>query len=154
MATVENMFDPQGKEKMLTRIGELTPDTRARWGKMSVSQMLAHCNVAYETVHEPGKHAPPGFFGKFIARTFAKSTVMGDKPYPKGGPTAPMFVISDPRDFEAEKARLVAYINKTFEQGAGHYEGLENMTFGKLSAKEWNTLFSKHHDHHLRQFGV
>jgi hypothetical protein len=65
-----------------------------------------------------------------------------------------MFVISEAKHFEAERARLIAYIEKTFAQGASHYEGLENMTFGKLSAKQWNTLFSKHLDHHLRQFGV
>jgi hypothetical protein len=154
MLTIENMFDPKGKEKMLHRINSLTPDSKALWGKMTVDQMLAHCNVAYEIVHEPGKHSPPGIVGKFFARVFAKGTVMGDKPYQKNSPTAPMFVIKDPKNFEKEKARMIAYINKTFEQGAGHYEGLENMTFGKLSAKEWNTLFSKHLDHHLRQFGV
>jgi hypothetical protein len=154
MLTVENMFDQKGKEKMLTRINVLTPTTKAVWGKMTVDQMLAHCNVAYEIVHEPGKHAALGFIDKFFAKVFAKGTVVGDKPYQKSSPTAPMFVIKDPRNFEKEKARLIAYINKTFEQGAAHYEGLENMTFGKLSSKQWNTLFSKHLDHHLGQFGV
>lgn len=116
--------------------------------------MLAHCNVAYETVHEPGKHAPLGFMGKFLARLFAKNLVVVSRPYPKSSPTAPMFVMNAPKDFEAEKARLIAYINKIFEQGAAHYDSLGNMTFGKLSSKQWNILFSKHLDHHLRQFGV
>lgn len=152
--TIENMFDAQGKARMLERINRLTPDAQAEWGKMNVSQMLAHCNVAYETVHEPGKHAPPGPIGKLFARLIAKGMVVGKRPYPKSSPTAPMFVMTDPKDFEKERARLIAYIDKTFEQGAAHYEGLENMTFGKLSAREWNTLFSKHLDHHLKQFGV
>lgn len=151
---IEDMFDSQGKERMLTRIDTLTPDSKAHWGKMSVGQMLAHCNVAYEIAHEPGKHAPLGAMGKFLARVFAKNLVVGNKPYPKSSPTAPMFIMNNTKDFEAEKPRLIAYINKTFEQGATHYEGLENMTFGKLSSKQWNTLFSKHLDHHLRQFGV
>lgn len=152
--TIENMFDPQGKERMLTRINALTPDSQAQWGKMNVGQMLAHCNVAYEMVHEPGKHAPLGFIGKVLANVFARGLVIGDKPYPQNGPTAPMFLIRDTKNFELEKTRLIAYINKTFEQGASHFDGLENMTFGKLSAKQWNTLFSKHLDHHLKQFGV
>jgi murein endopeptidase len=151
---IEDMFNPQGKEKMLSRINALTPSSKALWGKMSVGQMLAHCNVAYEIVHEPVKHSPPGPIDKFFARVFAKGTVVGDKPYPQNGPTAPMFVIKDSRDFDVEKTRLIGYINKTFQQGATHYDGLENMTFGKLSSKQWNTLFSKHLDHHLRQFGV
>lgn len=154
MLKIEDMFDPQGKERMVARVNTLTPDSEALWGKMRVGQMLAHCNVAYEIIHEPGKHAPPGFIGKFFARVFAKGIVIGDKPYQKSSPTAPMFVISDSKDFEAEKTRLLAYITTTFEQGASHYEGLENMTFGRLSSKQWNTLFSKHLDHHLKQFGV
>jgi Protein of unknown function (DUF1569) len=151
---IEDMFNSQGKEKIVSRLNALTPNSKALWGKMSVGQMLAHCNVAYEIVHETGKHAPPGFIDKFFARLFAKGTVIGDKPYQQSSPTAPMFIIKDPKDFESEKARLIAYISKTFEQGATHYDGLENMTFGTLSAKQWNTLFSKHLDHHLRQFGV
>jgi hypothetical protein len=150
----ENMFDPQGKDTMIARINALAPDSQAQWGKMDVGQMLAHCNTAYEIVHEPGKHAPPGFIDKFFARLFAKGIVVGDKPYKQNSPTAPMFVIDEPKDFETEKARMISYINTTFDQGADHYEGLENMTFGKLSAEQWNTLFAKHLDHHLRQFGV
>jgi Protein of unknown function (DUF1569) len=151
---IEDMFNSQGKEKMLSRINALTSNSKPLWGKMNVGQMLAHCNVAYEIVHEPGKHSPPGRIDKFFARVFAKGTVVGDKPYAQSGPTAPMFIIKDSRDAEKEKARLISYINKTFQQGAAHYDGLENMTFGKLSSREWNTLFSKHLDHHLRQFGV
>jgi hypothetical protein len=148
------MFEAQGKDRMLARINALRPDSKPLWGKMSVSQMLAHCNVAYEMTHEPGKHKTPGFIDKFFAKLFAKSTAVGNKPYVKNGPTAPAFVIKDSKDFETEKTRLIAYINKTFKQGSKHYEGLENMNFGKLSATQWNTLFSKHLDHHLRQFGV
>jgi hypothetical protein len=151
---IEDMFDQQGKERMIARINALRPDSKPSWGKMSVGQMLAHCNVPYEMTHEPGKHKSPGFIDKFFAKLFAKSTAVGNQPYKKNGPTAPAFVIKDPKNFEAEKTRLVAYINKTFGQGSKHYEGLENMNFGKLSAKEWNTLFSKHLDHHLCQFGV
>ncbi|MEM7735293.1 MAG: DUF1569 domain-containing protein [Deinococcota bacterium] len=152
--TTENMFASQGKDTMLARVNALTADNEAQWGKMDVGQMLAHCNVAYEIVHEPGKHAPPGFIDKFFARLFAKGIVIGDKPYKQNSPTAPMFVVNEPKDFEAEKTRMIDYINATFDQGTAHYEGLENMTFGKLSAEQWNTLFSKHLDHHLRQFGV
>ena len=56
--------------------------------------------------------------------------------------------------FETEKARMIAYIEKTFAEGTAGFEGKENMTFGKLSARQWNTMFSKHLDHHLQQFGV
>ena len=33
-------------------------------------------------------------------------------------------------------------------------DGRESLSFGPLTAVEWNGLFSKHLDHHLQQFGV
>lgn len=152
--TIENMFDSAGKERIVARIQALTPDAQPQWGLMTVAQMLAHVNVAYEIVHEPGKHARPGAVGRFFAKLFAKALVVGDKPYGRGGPTAPSFIVKEARDFDQEKARLLTYIDTTYQQGEQHYEGLENMTFGVLTAKQWNTLFAKHLDHHLRQFGV
>ena len=148
------MFDARGKERVVARVNALTHDSKPLWGTMSVGQMLAHCNVSYEIVHDPGKHPRPGAVDRFFARLFAKAMVVGDKPYSRGGPTAPSFIVKDDRDLDAERARLLAFIDKTFEQGAGHYEGLENMTFGVLTSRQWNTMFSKHLDHHLRQFGV
>jgi len=151
---VEDLFDPAGKARMVARVRALRPDSRPLWGTMNVAQMLAHCNVGYEIVHEPGKHARPGIVGRFFARLFAKATVVGDKPYPRNGPTAPAFVIKDARDFATERDRLLGFIERTFEQGASHYDRLPNMTFGVLSSEQWNAMFSKHLDHHLRQFGV
>jgi len=42
---------------------------------MSVSQMLAHCNVAYEMTYE-NKHPKPGFFAKLMIKLFAKELVV------------------------------------------------------------------------------
>lgn len=46
------------------------------------------------------------------------------------------------------------YIKKTADLGESYFDGKENRSFGKLTKEEWNTLFAKHLDHHLRQFGV
>ena len=85
---------------------------------------------------------------------FIKSSVVGPKPYPKNGRTAPDFIIKDQRDFEAEKQQLVDNVKKTLELGAAHFEGKESHSLGALTAKEWNVMFAKHLDHHLTQFGV
>ena len=79
---------------------------------------------------------------------------MSDEPYQKNGKTAPQFIITDQRVFELEKNRLTAYINKTQELGESHFEGKESLSFGSLSTQEWNNMFYKHLDHHLKQFGV
>lgn len=45
---MKNVFDPAVTAELIHRIEQLTPQSPALWGKMSVDQMLAHCNVAYE----------------------------------------------------------------------------------------------------------
>ena len=77
-----------------------------------------------------------------------------DAPYKKNSQTAPAFKISDARQFDAEKQRLLNYLQKTLELGENYFEGKESLSFGQLTSKEWNTMMSKHLDYHLSQFGV
>lgn len=149
----KNLFDVKETQETIERINALTPETQAQWGKMNVSQMFAHCNVAYELVYTD-KHPKPNALSKFMIKLFAKSAVVGPKPYKKNSRTAPMFVITDKREFEIEKNRLIEHLHKTQELGAKHFNGKENHAFGNLSTQEWNTMFSKHLDHHLTQFGA
>ncbi len=149
----KNLFDETELRETIRRINKLTPETQHLWGEMDVAQMMAHCNVAYELVYTD-KHPKPKGFQKFMIKLFAKNIVVGSKPYKKNSRTAPMFVIADERDFEKEKTRLVDNLQKTQQLGAEYFDGKESHAFGLLNEKEWNTLFSKHLDHHLQQFGV
>jgi hypothetical protein len=150
---MKNIFDAQITNETIERINQLTPNTQPLWGKMSVDQMLAHCNVSYEMVYED-KHPRPNALVKFMIKLFVKSTVVGEKPYKKNMRTAPAFLMTDEKDFEVEKKRLIEYLKKTQELGESHFDQKESHSFGKLSVKEWNTMFYKHIDHHLSQFGV
>jgi hypothetical protein len=150
---MENIFLAETTEQVIDRVNKLTPQTQPEWGKMTVSQMMAHCNVAYEMALED-KHPKPNAFMRWIIQLTAKSTVCGDKPYKKGQQTAPAFVIKGERNFETEKNRLITYLKKTQQLGSGYFDGRESLSFGKLSSAEWNTMFYKHLNHHLTQFGV
>ena len=150
---IKNVFNDIDKNHIINRIEQLKPDTKALWGKMSVDQMLAHCNVTYEMVYE-NNHSKLNFFIRFILKAFVKSKVVGESPYSRNSQTAPAFIITNAKNFGKEKERLITYINKTYELGADHFEGKESLSFGPLNQKEWNNLFSKHLDHHLNQFGV
>lgn len=151
---MENVFDAKDAQNYIDRINKLTPDTQGLWGKMTVDQMLAHCNVSYEMVYEPEKHKKPGSIAKFILKTFVKSKVVGEKAYSKGGPTAPQFIIAERKNFDEEKKRLIGFIQKTQQLGDSAFDGKESFSFGKLNAREWNNMFAKHLNHHLAQFGV
>ena len=81
--SLPNIFAKEVSDEVIERINTLTPESQRQWGKMTVSQMFAHCCVAYETIYEPDKHPPPNFFMKFILKTFVKGMVTGEKPYKK-----------------------------------------------------------------------
>ena len=150
---MRNIFDQDNTEELKSRIGQLTPETKGLWGTMEVSQMLAHCCVTYEMAYED-KHKRPSPVLRFFLKLLIKNGVVGEKPYPKNSRTAPGFIITDKKDFEVEKKRLLDYVDYTFQLGADHFEGLESFSFGPITSKEWSNLFYKHLDHHLRQFGV
>lgn len=151
--TIRNLFDKGDLDITLQRVNQLTPETKPQWGKMNIAQMLAHVNVAYDMAYTD-KYPRPNAVARFFIKLLAKNAVVGPKPYPKNGRTAPQFLIVDERDFQKEKQKLVDYLIRTQKDGAAHFDGKESLSFGPLSEKEWNILFSKHLDHHLTQFGV
>jgi hypothetical protein len=148
-----NIFTKDVSDGIINRINNLTTESQRQWGKMDVGQMLAHCSVAYETIYEPGKHPAPNFFMKIIMKTFVRKMVTGDSPLKKNSPTAPYFIMKSDKDFDAEKARLIAYIQQTQQLGESEFEGKENMSFGVMTKTEWSNMMYKHLDHHLQQFG-
>ncbi|WP_370478062.1 DUF1569 domain-containing protein [Tamlana flava] len=150
---MKNIFDLKETNAIIGRINKLKLDTQPMWGKMSVDQMLAHCNVSYEMVFED-KHPKPNKFTKFLLKSFVKNTVVGDKPYKKNSRTAPQFLVTDTKNFVEEKTRLTDYLIKTQSLGADYFDGMESHSFGKLTKEEWSNMFYKHLDHHLNQFGV
>lgn len=120
---------------------------------MDVAKMLAHCNVTYEMAYD-NVHKKPNAFVKFILKALVKKSVVSNKPYPKNGQTAAQFVVKTDKDFNTEKKRLLDYIEQTVTLGESHFEQRESHSFGKLSSTEWNNMFYKHLDHHLKQFGA
>jgi len=150
---MKNVFSQIDSSEIINRINQLTPETQGLWGKMTVAQMLAHCNVTYEMAFE-NIHPEPNAFVKLMLKLFVKKLVVGETAYKKSSQTAPAFIIKDEKDFAKEKERLINYIKKTVELGEAHFEGRKSLSFGALNKTEWNNMFYKHLNHHLEQFGV
>lgn len=145
-----SIFNPQTTQNHLSRLDKLSPNSAPQWGKMNSAQMLAHLNVAYKAGEEPKK----SFFTQLMMKLFVKNIVVSEKPYPKNSRTAPEFIISDPCDFEKEKALLIANIKDIETKGEKYFSNRENPAFGVLTSQEWSNLFYKHIEHHFEQFGI
>jgi len=148
-----NIFTHEVSDAIIERINKLDSTTKAKWGTMSVAQMLAHCSVTYEMVYE-NFHKEPPFFMKLMLKFFVKNYIVNEEPYKHDLRTAPAFVIKEDKNFEVEKSRLIEYIKRTTALGENHFDQKKSLSFGVLSKTEWNNMFWKHLDHHLKQFGV
>ena len=148
---MKNLFDPADGEALLQRLKALRPDSPRQWGKMDGAQMLAHCALGLEaaTGDRPMKQK---FLGKLLT-PFIRSMVLGEKPFSRNSPTDPAFVVSDPRQFEAERARLADLIRRFVQRGPNAAGQETHVFFGQLRGEEWGRLMHKHLDHHFRQFG-
>lgn len=151
--TFDNLFDQEKVDVIIQRINCLTHNSAPNWGKMNSSQMLAHLCVTYDLVFDESAPKAKGL-KKWLMKKFIKPMVVNEVPYKRNSPTGKFFLISNERDFEIEKAKLIQYLNKVVALGSDFFEKTDYASFGFLSKKEWNNMFYKHLDHHLRQFGV
>ena len=118
---------------------------------MDVSQMVAHCGNALEMAM--GIINPPRVLIGRLIGGFFKSQYTNDKPFSPGSPTSDMIRVTDIRDLEQEKERLIKRVREFSKGGAEKCTRHPHPFFGKLTPEEWSRGMYKHMDHHLRQFG-
>ena len=148
---MKTVFDAADLEALLRRIEALPATAPRQWGKMDPAQMLAHCANTLEAATGDLK-IERNLLAKILGPLFRKA-IVGPKPFSRNSPTHPKFVMSDPRDFAKEKARLVAGIRKFVERGPAAAAAVEHGFIGRISGEDWGRLVHKHCDHHLQQFG-
>jgi hypothetical protein len=146
-----NLFDAQDRQAIARRLETLQPSSPRQWGKMNPSQMMAHCAAALE-VACGDRRKPQAFIGRVLA-PFVRKSVLGEKPFGRNSPTDPDFIITDDRDFDAERQRLTGLLERFCERGSAGADGQVHSFFGRMNGDEWGRLMYKHLDHHLRQFG-
>ena len=147
---VKNLFDPAVKQDIIVRINKLTPESKPLWGKMNVSQMLAHLQVPIG-VADGTQKLKRTLFGRIVG-PMVKSIIYNDKPFKRSLPTDPSFVMfGSEKDFETEKQKLLVMVNNFTETAIVNET---HVFFGKLTKEQWSKGTWKHLDHHLQQFGV
>ena len=74
-----------------------------------------------------------------------------EKPFKRSLPTDKSFVMTDPKDFEVEKQKLLQMVSNFSE---ANIVNETHTFFGKLTKEQWSKGTWKHLDHHLQQFGM
>ena len=147
---MKTMFQKETYEEIVSRLDKINHTDQAKWGKMSVDQMLAHC-VETVRVAAGDKIIKRSLLG-YILGPLVKKDYVSEKPFGMNSPTAPEFKIVDKRDFEKEKQQLIFWIEKFHSGGVDQVTKYPHGFFGHLTPEQWALTQYKHLDHHFRQF--
>jgi hypothetical protein len=150
---MKNLFEQTTAAELKGRLLQLRPDSERQWGRMSVAQAVAHCAAAMEGA--VGDVRPKRMFiGRIIGPIVKRLATANDQPIRRNTPTAPDLMVSDERELEAERQRLLRLIDRFAAGGPAGCTTHPHSFFGRLTPREWAVLSYKHLDHHLRQFGA
>ena len=145
--TVWNTAD---RDEILARFGRLSADSAAKWGSMTASKMVRHCTLPMLSAMGEYKVAEkPTPFKNWPARKL----IIYVMPWPKGGPTAPEFIVTDEGEFAGRMKDFAKTLNR-FAAGGATQKFQPHAAFGEVAGKDWGALMYKHLDHHLCQFGA
>lgn len=149
---MQSIFNSENNAAIIRRLNALTNDAKPLWGKMSVDQMLVHCQVGLRSAF--GEIQMKKTWMGFLFGRIAKKMVLAEKPFRKNSPTAPHFIITTHHQFEEERAKLIAMVERFAREGEACLGTKPHVFFGALTPAEWDLLMWKHLDHHLQQFGA
>lgn len=144
------MHDPGRGDELRRRVAALTPSSTPQWGKMSVDQMLHHCN--YVLLKAFGEHQGTRNI-KGLPEALVRWAIL-NMPWGKGAPTRPDMLIpaGERYDFAKEQASCLAMIDRFLTKPV-ESAWPRSANFA-MTGRHWSQLQYKHLNHHLTQFGA
>src|SRR4029077_20030153 len=138
-ARVKNLFEAATVEEVRERLTQLRPESERQWGKMNPSQMLAHCSAAMGMAM--GKLTPPRILiGRLLGPLAKKSLIVNGTPMRRNSMTEKSCLVTDQRDFVAERKGLRESIDRFATGGPGVCTKHPHFFFGPLTPAEWAVL--------------
>lgn len=148
---MKSVFNPQDNQEIIERIEKLTSSSTLLWGKMTVDQMLKHCQAPIDVAFGDLK-MKPNFIFLLLGKLFKRMILNND--FKKNSTTAPEFIVKDPQNFDEVQQELIKRVKRFATEGINVIKNQKHPFFGNMTYEEWDTLHYKHLDHHLKQFGV
>jgi hypothetical protein len=152
MKTLTNAED---KAEIVQRLETIGPESRRRWGKMTVGEMICHLSDAFRvTKREREAKSISTWFKRSVMKWAALElpvqwphgvSTVGECEAGRGG--------TPPAEIESDLRELTKLLER-FTRQPREFEYSDHPIFGKMSDKEWQRWGYLHVDHHLRQFGA
>ena len=150
--SMKSIFNKAENSEIIERVNKLSSETQPVWGKMDVSQMLAH-------IHEPllvmtGDKKLSFTLMGILMGGYLKKKFLRERGFGKNLPTHSEFKMVDKKQFKAEQSKVIALLNLLHEKGPSVVTKNKHPFFGKMTQDEWSDMMYIHMNHHLNQFGV
>ena len=148
----KNLLYPEAAESIIGRVRELKAENKARWGKMTPTEMLLHANLCNEEIFAGLKPTKRTTVKQYLLRVLALYIAPNFKKNVRGDIKKETVGTITEKGFEEQKSKFVELIGR-FPEHSGPLTP-PHVAFGNISTTEWGIAAYKHMDHHLRQFGV
>ena len=120
---MQTIFNKTTKEELIDRINLLKANSKAKWGKMDVYQMIKHCTL-WEEMIQSKQNQKRMFVGRLFGKMALKSVLKDEAPLRRSTPTAPTLVITSQGDVKLQKAEWITRVKQ--------YEHFSNPNFEHL----------------------
>lgn len=147
---MKSLFETATCAETLERLDNLKEGMTPAWGKMSVGQMVWHCQVPLRVGIE---NKPPRKKPNPLIKFLFKKSMYSDKPWRKNLPTSPLAKAKETKELSSELPELRKLVEK-FHALKDRKDWNPHPIFGALTPEQWGQMQYKHLDHHLAQFGV
>jgi len=150
---MKSLLETESLNEINSRIEALAENKTPEWGKMSVGQMVKHCQIPFGIINGTVKmETKVGFIKKFVF-SLMKPLMYNDKPWKRNLPTGKEFIVNEKVDFSKEKETLLKLVSE-FHTRKDQTDWPKHPVFGKFTGEQYGKMNFKHLDHHLTQFGV
>ena len=149
---MKTIFDEPTRKELKKRLDNLNSGIQPLWGKMISDQMVKHCRLWEEMIHE-NKHFKRPLIGRLIGQFILKK-VLQTPEFRKNSPTIPEMVVDDMNiDFDKERAEVTRLLD-LYPIYSLPDNSFIHPFFGKMTREEIGKLAYLHLNHHLKQFGL
>jgi hypothetical protein len=147
---MKTLLDAECLVRILARLRGLSPDARARWGRLTAPRMLVHLSDQVRSTLGDVRVAPiPGV----LRWPLVRQAVMYWLPWPKEkikGP--PEMFLTPPTAWSADLATFEALLDRFVHDTRAVWP--DHPFFGPMTHRSWGRFCHRHIDYHLRQFGA
>jgi hypothetical protein len=134
------------------RLERLEPAARARWGRMTVHQMICHLNDSFKVAAgEREASTAASVLPRKLVKWVALRTSLR---WPQNVPTRPEIEQGRGGTPPADWDRDCRELHQLIRSFPLRREFAPHPIFGPMSWDEWQIWGYRHVDHHFRQFGV